>query len=272
MGNDLLGFFAPLADLRGVVRWLIIGGIALGLWIALKRTALDPRARTVTWLAVVLPLLAWHLVVWRFAAARGVRDPHDPRRRQRDGDPARDPAPTPDRAPLRVALRAHRRRPRRAVAAAARRLPGLSRARQRFSAALVCRRTAWRVRAAGGNRRRVGRRSRVAGRFLSAIGCSRRARRRLRLEHSRHCRSPGRDLDRHHDPAGPAEPDPRGSRQHRRYHLPARDDPSLRGAAVADPARALAAPARTQCAPPDSGRGVSSGVKYLPARKMPPIT
>ncbi|HXL69018.1 MAG TPA: hypothetical protein VN930_09670 [Xanthobacteraceae bacterium] len=71
MGNDLLGFFAPLADLRGVVRWLIIGGIALGLWIALKRTALDPRARTVTWLAVVLPLLAWHLVVWRFAAAGG---------------------------------------------------------------------------------------------------------------------------------------------------------------------------------------------------------
>ena len=71
MANDLIGFFAPLADLRGVVRWLIIGGIALGLWLALERAALDRRARTLTWLAFVLPLLAWHLVVWLFAANVG---------------------------------------------------------------------------------------------------------------------------------------------------------------------------------------------------------
>lgn len=71
MGNDLVGFFALLADLRGVVRWLIIGGIALGLWIGLGRTSLDSRARTVTWLFVMVPLFAWHLAVWQFAMAGG---------------------------------------------------------------------------------------------------------------------------------------------------------------------------------------------------------
>src|ERR1700674_6126981 len=100
MGNDLLGFFAPLADLRGVVRWLIIGGIALGLWIALKRTALDPRARTVTWLAVVLPLLAWHLVVWRFAAAGGFQNRMKLRGGIRAGGPPPVPPPPPTRPPL----------------------------------------------------------------------------------------------------------------------------------------------------------------------------
>jgi hypothetical protein len=71
MGNDLLGLFAPLADIRGVVRWLMIGGIAFGLWLGLARSAFDPRTRVLTWAAVVLPLLAWHVVVWRFAAAGG---------------------------------------------------------------------------------------------------------------------------------------------------------------------------------------------------------
>jgi hypothetical protein len=71
MGTDLVSFFSQFTDLRGVARWLMIGGIALGLWLGLARTALDPRARMLTWLAVVLPLLAWHLVVWRFAAGGG---------------------------------------------------------------------------------------------------------------------------------------------------------------------------------------------------------
>ena len=68
MGDDFLGLFA---DLRGVARWLMIGGIALGLWLGLARTALDFRARMITWTAVVLPLMVWHVAVWRFASAGG---------------------------------------------------------------------------------------------------------------------------------------------------------------------------------------------------------
>lgn len=71
MGTDLGGFFSQFAELRGVVRWLMIAGIALGLWIGLNRTALDSRARTFTWLAVVIPLVAWHQIVWQFAVAGG---------------------------------------------------------------------------------------------------------------------------------------------------------------------------------------------------------
>src|SRR5262249_39662228 len=40
-------------------------------WLALPRTPLDRRARTLTWLAVVLPLLAWYFAVWQFARTGG---------------------------------------------------------------------------------------------------------------------------------------------------------------------------------------------------------
>jgi hypothetical protein len=71
MATDMGSFFTQFAELRGVVRWLMIAGIALGLWIGLSRTALDSRARTFTWLAVVIPLVAWHQIVWQLAVASG---------------------------------------------------------------------------------------------------------------------------------------------------------------------------------------------------------
>jgi hypothetical protein len=49
----------------------ILGGILIGRWLGLKRTTLDGRARTITWLAVVVPLLAWFGAVWQFARAGG---------------------------------------------------------------------------------------------------------------------------------------------------------------------------------------------------------
>src|SRR5262249_19342306 len=44
-------------------------GIALGLWFGLLRTGLDVRARVTTWLAIMLPLLAWFLGILQLALA-----------------------------------------------------------------------------------------------------------------------------------------------------------------------------------------------------------
>jgi hypothetical protein len=64
-------YLVPLMDSRAWARVLILGGIALGLWLGLGRTSLDRRQRTTTWLAVILPLLAWYLVIWQFARSGG---------------------------------------------------------------------------------------------------------------------------------------------------------------------------------------------------------
>jgi hypothetical protein len=64
-------YLAPLMDSRAWARALILGGIALGLWLGLARTSLDRRQRTTTWLAVILPLLTWYLVIWQFARTGG---------------------------------------------------------------------------------------------------------------------------------------------------------------------------------------------------------
>src|SRR5262245_39411100 len=62
----------PLLDqLRPFGRAFILGGIALSLWLGLRRTSLDSRARTATWLAVVAPLLVWYVAIWQFALANG---------------------------------------------------------------------------------------------------------------------------------------------------------------------------------------------------------
>ncbi len=53
------------------IRAFILGGILIGLWLGLRRTGLDGRARTVSWLAVSVPLLAWHQAVWQFARSGG---------------------------------------------------------------------------------------------------------------------------------------------------------------------------------------------------------
>src|SRR5216683_2095932 len=49
------------------IRAFILGGILIGLWLGLRRTGLEGRVRTVTWLAIAVPLFAWHLAVWQFA-------------------------------------------------------------------------------------------------------------------------------------------------------------------------------------------------------------
>lgn len=64
-------YLVPLIEPRAWARAFILGGIALGLWVGLGRTTLDRRQRTVTWLAVVLPLLAWYLAIWQFARTGG---------------------------------------------------------------------------------------------------------------------------------------------------------------------------------------------------------
>jgi hypothetical protein len=64
-------YLAPLMEPRAWARAFILGGIALGLWLGLGRTSLDQRQRAGTWLAVVVPLLAWYLVVWQFARSGG---------------------------------------------------------------------------------------------------------------------------------------------------------------------------------------------------------
>jgi hypothetical protein len=60
-----------LDQLRPFGRVFILGGIALGLWLGLRRTSLDGRARTATWLAIMLPLLVWYVAIWQFALAGG---------------------------------------------------------------------------------------------------------------------------------------------------------------------------------------------------------
>jgi hypothetical protein len=69
--DAFVAYLSPLADLRPFGRVFILGGILLGLWLALQQTSLDRRDRTVTWLAVVLPLLAWYFAIWQFARTGG---------------------------------------------------------------------------------------------------------------------------------------------------------------------------------------------------------
>jgi hypothetical protein len=71
MDAFISNYLVPLMDSRAWARVLILGGIALGLWLGLGRTPLDQRQRTVTWLAVMLPLLAWYLAIWQFARSGG---------------------------------------------------------------------------------------------------------------------------------------------------------------------------------------------------------
>ena len=51
----------------GVLRALVEGAIVVGLWVGLQRTTLSGRARVTTWLAIVVPLLAWLAVTWQLA-------------------------------------------------------------------------------------------------------------------------------------------------------------------------------------------------------------
>lgn len=52
-----------------IIRPGIVAALLVGLWWALRRTDLSPQERTVTWLAVSLPLVTWFVVIWNVAAA-----------------------------------------------------------------------------------------------------------------------------------------------------------------------------------------------------------
>ncbi|MGY4463556.1 hypothetical protein [Bradyrhizobium sp. LB13.1] len=49
------------------VRLMVHGFIALGLWLGLEGTALIPRQRQATWLAVMVPFTLWAAVAWTAA-------------------------------------------------------------------------------------------------------------------------------------------------------------------------------------------------------------
>jgi hypothetical protein len=91
-------YLVPLTDSRAWARVLILGGIALGLWLGLRRTPFDQRQRTITWLAVMLPLLAWYLAIWQFARSGGFQP------RPADGSPPLPLLPIAIFLPLLIAL------------------------------------------------------------------------------------------------------------------------------------------------------------------------
>src|SRR5438309_5147126 len=53
------------------VRLMVHGLIALGLWLGLERTDLNPGQRRATWLAIMVPFTLWAAVSWT-AAINGV--------------------------------------------------------------------------------------------------------------------------------------------------------------------------------------------------------
>jgi len=71
MTNFVFDYLVPVLELRAIGRVFIFAGILIGLWLALRLTALDQRARVMTWLAVVIPLTVWYLAVWQFARIGG---------------------------------------------------------------------------------------------------------------------------------------------------------------------------------------------------------
>jgi hypothetical protein len=56
-----------------VTRLLIDAAILAGLWLGLARTQLNQAARLATWLAIVIPLVIWQIVVWWIAIEGGFR-------------------------------------------------------------------------------------------------------------------------------------------------------------------------------------------------------
>jgi hypothetical protein len=54
-------------------RLLIDAAIFAGLWLGLARTQLNQSARIATWIAIVIPLVIWQIVVWWIAIEGGFR-------------------------------------------------------------------------------------------------------------------------------------------------------------------------------------------------------
>jgi len=69
MRQELVSYLSFYGAIVSIVRPAIIIAILTGLWVALRRTDLTPAARTGTWLAVALPLVAWFVFIWNVATA-----------------------------------------------------------------------------------------------------------------------------------------------------------------------------------------------------------
>jgi hypothetical protein len=69
MDQELSSYISFYGAAVSIVRPVIIIAILTGLWVALRRSDLRPALRTGTWLAVALPLIAWFVFIWNFAAA-----------------------------------------------------------------------------------------------------------------------------------------------------------------------------------------------------------
>jgi len=69
MRQELASYLSFYGAVVSILRPAIIIAILTGLWVALRRTELTPPARTRTWLAVALPLVAWFVFIWTVATA-----------------------------------------------------------------------------------------------------------------------------------------------------------------------------------------------------------
>ncbi|HYV67928.1 MAG TPA: hypothetical protein VE964_16935 [Myxococcales bacterium] len=54
-----------------ILRVLILAGLLLGFWLGLRRGGIRGREAVTAWLAVAVPLLAWHVAVLQFARGGG---------------------------------------------------------------------------------------------------------------------------------------------------------------------------------------------------------
>jgi hypothetical protein len=69
MHADVASYLQFYTFLIAIIRPAIVIGLLSGLWLALRRLALMPGERIVTWLAVAVPLVLWLGVVWNLAEA-----------------------------------------------------------------------------------------------------------------------------------------------------------------------------------------------------------
>src|SRR5713226_9434759 len=78
------------------IRAFILGGILIGLWLGLRRTGLEGRVRTVTWLAIAVPPLRMASGRVAVRAIRRLRKPMERGRSDGAADSVRDLRPFAD--------------------------------------------------------------------------------------------------------------------------------------------------------------------------------
>jgi hypothetical protein len=62
-------YLAFYGILISIIRPAIVIAVLTGLWLALKRSALPPRARRTSWLTIAITLVAWLALIWITATA-----------------------------------------------------------------------------------------------------------------------------------------------------------------------------------------------------------